>query len=210
MAGTIRFVEEDEANVPTPPAGYATLFVDSNDDEVAVRKDDGSLQKFLSSVSSVFGRTGDVVAAASDYDASQVDNDSGVAGATVADALDQLDSDIAALAPIFTESFTSADQVITSSGTLTIAHGLSSAPIIIIAQLVCVTAENNFSPGDVINIGYGTTSGVNRLAQVRPDATNLNVIYGSSGSVFTLLDETSGVRSTITNANWRLRLTAFA
>lgn len=43
-------------------------------------------------VSSVFGRTGAVVAAASDYDASQVDNDSGVTGATVADALDTLDA----------------------------------------------------------------------------------------------------------------------
>ena len=46
-------------------------------------------------VDSVFGRTGTVTAAASDYDASQVDNDSGVAGATVKAALDQLDSDIA-------------------------------------------------------------------------------------------------------------------
>ncbi len=42
-------------------------------------------------VDSVFGRTGAVAAAASDYDASQVDNDSGVAGATVAAALDALD-----------------------------------------------------------------------------------------------------------------------
>lgn len=41
-------------------------------------------------VLSVFGRTGAVVAAASDYDASQVDNDSSVAGATVKDALDTL------------------------------------------------------------------------------------------------------------------------
>ncbi len=41
-------------------------------------------------VDSVFGRTGAVVAAASDYDASEVDNDSGIAGATVKDALDEL------------------------------------------------------------------------------------------------------------------------
>lgn len=39
-------------------------------------------------VASVFGRTGTVSATASDYDASQVDNDSGVAGAFVSDALD--------------------------------------------------------------------------------------------------------------------------
>ncbi|MBC8158289.1 MAG: hypothetical protein H8E94_03045 [Alphaproteobacteria bacterium] len=46
-------------------------------------------------MSSTFGRTGAVVAAASDYDASQVDNDSGVAGSTVADALDALDTGLA-------------------------------------------------------------------------------------------------------------------
>lgn len=47
-------------------------------------------------VASVFGRTGAVVAAVSDYDASQVDNDSGVAGATVADALDNIEASLAA------------------------------------------------------------------------------------------------------------------
>lgn len=41
-------------------------------------------------VSSVFGRTGPVVAAASDYDASQVDNDSTVAGTFVSGALNTL------------------------------------------------------------------------------------------------------------------------
>lgn len=41
-------------------------------------------------VGSVFGRVGDVVAAASDYDASQIDNDSSVAGTFVDDALNTL------------------------------------------------------------------------------------------------------------------------
>lgn len=41
-------------------------------------------------VTSVFGRIGAVIAALSDYDASQVDNDSTVAGATVENALDTL------------------------------------------------------------------------------------------------------------------------
>lgn len=44
-------------------------------------------------VTSVFTRQGAVVPLASDYDASQIDNDSGVAGAFVDDALDQLDTD---------------------------------------------------------------------------------------------------------------------
>jgi hypothetical protein len=45
----------------------------------------------VNDVTSVFGRTGAVVATASDYDASQVDNDSGVSGTFVKDALDTLD-----------------------------------------------------------------------------------------------------------------------
>jgi hypothetical protein len=43
-------------------------------------------------IASVFGRTGMVVAVASDYDASQVDNDSGVAGAFTSDALNTLNA----------------------------------------------------------------------------------------------------------------------
>jgi len=43
-------------------------------------------------VSSVFSRVGNVIAAASDYDASQVDNDSGVSGSFVSNALDTLDT----------------------------------------------------------------------------------------------------------------------
>ena len=45
-----------------------------------------------SGVTSAFGRTGAVAAAASDYDASQVDNDSIVTGAFVSDALDTLEN----------------------------------------------------------------------------------------------------------------------
>ncbi len=45
-------------------------------------------------VDSFNSRTGAVSPAASDYDASQVDNDSSVSGAFVSDALDQLDSEI--------------------------------------------------------------------------------------------------------------------
>lgn len=45
-------------------------------------------------VDSFDGRSGAVSPAASDYDASQIDNDSSVFGTFVSDALDQLDSEI--------------------------------------------------------------------------------------------------------------------
>jgi hypothetical protein len=46
-------------------------------------------------VESVFGRTGAVTAQTGDYVGSEITNDSAVIGATVSDALDQLESDIA-------------------------------------------------------------------------------------------------------------------
>lgn len=51
----------------------------------------------VNTVTSVFSRTGSVAAAASDYDASQVDNDSSVSGAFVKEALETLDAAISAV-----------------------------------------------------------------------------------------------------------------
>lgn len=89
--------------------GGATAFTDLDDTPtaysgsagkvVAVNGSANGLEFVTGSgaVSSVFSRTGAVVAAASDYIASQVDNDSDVAGADVKEALNQLDSEITAL-----------------------------------------------------------------------------------------------------------------
>ncbi len=86
-------------------SGLAATNVQDAIDEVAASGGGGG----GGAVSSVFGRTGAVAAAASDYDASEVGNNSGVSGATVAAALDTLDGGkqdadadltaIAALAP---------------------------------------------------------------------------------------------------------------
>jgi hypothetical protein len=69
--------------------------------EVLTSNGAGTLPTFQAAggapVASVFTRIGAVVAAASDYDASQVDNDSAVAGAFVDDALNTLGGAIVAL-----------------------------------------------------------------------------------------------------------------
>ena len=52
------------------------------------------LATLTNDVTSVFGRTGVITAAASDYDASEVDNDSSVSGAFVDDALNTLLTEI--------------------------------------------------------------------------------------------------------------------
>ncbi len=70
-------------------SGLTATTVQDAIDEVAAGGGGGG-----STVVSVFGRTGAVAATASDYDASQVDNDSGVSGTTVKDALDALASNV--------------------------------------------------------------------------------------------------------------------
>ena len=71
-------------------SGLSATTVQDALDEVAAGGGGGG-----GAVASVFGRTGAVAAAAGDYDASQVDNDSGVSGTTVKDALDALASGVA-------------------------------------------------------------------------------------------------------------------
>jgi len=58
-------------------------------------------QAAISYVFSFKGRTGDVLPASGDYSSSLIGNASGVAGANVSDALDQLDSDIDGLSAIY-------------------------------------------------------------------------------------------------------------
>lgn len=87
----IRFDQSEDNDFPE--GTQSNVFVDAADGIIKHRKPDGSilsLEAGAASVSSVFGRVGDVVAATSDYDASQVDNDSTVIGSTVKDALDLL------------------------------------------------------------------------------------------------------------------------
>lgn len=67
-------------------------------------------------VLSVFGRSGAVVGQAGDYDASQVANDSGVSGATTADALDALAGTIAGLLTGVSSVFGRAGAVVAAAG----------------------------------------------------------------------------------------------
>lgn len=91
----------DVANLPQPNENYEDWRERLNTELVAL---DASIPSVP--VDSVFGRTGAVVGADSDYDTDNIDNASGVAGANVSAALDQLDGDVstnasgvAALAP---------------------------------------------------------------------------------------------------------------
>lgn len=98
--------------------------------------------------------------------------------------------------------FTSSAQTITSAGALTLAHGLSFTPKDFDILLTCATAEYNYSIGDVVNIGSLQKPENNRGASIVPDATNLNIRYGSDVTAFSVLNKTTGAGIGATNANW--------
>lgn len=110
-----------------------------------------------------------------------------------------------------TKEYVSSNQTITSAGLLTLAHSLGAAPKLIFLELICITAENGYSINDVVMVGLNNSSaGENRFSGVYYDATNIYVRYDDTATVFLYTNKTTGTPVALTNANWRLRVRAFA
>ena len=122
---------------------------------------------------SVFTRTGDVVAEVSDYDASQVDNDSGVSGATVKDALDTLNSP-SGLA-YFTEKATN-----TNGGTVNAAFGTPLECVPSSGTLEVTVAETgSYIIHGMINIGVDLNKDDGAIELIYGIDTGAGAVIGS-------------------------------
>ncbi|WP_287323717.1 hypothetical protein [Mesorhizobium sp.] len=108
----------------------------------------------------------------------------------------------------FVKSYESSQQTITSGGSLTLAHGLGVTPKLYLAVLQCTTAEKGYSIGD--EVAALTIPVDSRGVSIVPDATNLNIRYGSFATAFELLNKTTGANEAATNANWALVARAWA
>ena len=113
---------------------------------------------------------------------------------------------------VFTKSFTSAEQTITSGGTLTLAHSLGVIPEMVQCRLVCKTAEANYSVGDIINADFQQTdAAINTLGYAwNVDATNVGIVFGTNAKVFLTKNKTTNAIIQLTNANWKLVVKAWA
>jgi len=103
--------------------------------------------------------------------------------------------------------FFSGDQSATNAIALTLPHGLGVRPKMMWAELRCVTPELNFAAGDIymVQITEGASGGSFGVFAT-PDATNMNARMGSGSCV--AMNKTTGTYSTITPANWRVRIWA--
>jgi hypothetical protein len=102
----------------------------------------------------------------------------------------------------FTKSFESSQQTISGAGLLTLPHSLGSKPKLCLVVLQCLTADSSYVTGDEVLLEPGY-HGVNSSGiAVYPDATNINVRFGSNNMF--LMRKDNGNSFTITNANWAL------
>lgn len=117
------------------------------------------------------------------------------------------------IATVFTKEYTSAEQAITAGGLLTLAHGLGVVPKLVVGQLICKTAENGYAIGDVIEMpltNLNSTAANGYGCNARKDTTNVYIRYGSNASLWPAVNGTTGVYATLSAANWRLVVRAFA
>lgn len=120
-----------------------------------------------------------------------------------------------AAAGIFTEEFVSSAQSVTSGGSLTLAHGLSSTPKIIQVLLRFISAVHGYSIGDEAfyqfmqptvnsNRGYG--------AAITADSTNIDVRFGDHGDTqaFIIMDKSDGTFTEVEDSDVNIIVKAWA
>jgi hypothetical protein len=120
---------------------------------------------------------------------------------------------VAAAPSVLSESYTSTGQTITSSGTITLAHGMIAEPKIISAKLQCTAADSTYAIGDRIAVEMSTGSGGTGPARIngfRVDATNIVVSFSNETNCWIVVTKTGGGANTIDNSKWQLYIEAFA
>lgn len=105
-------------------------------------------------------------------------------------------------------TFVSSAQTITGAGSLTLAHSLGSQPNKFWLILSCQTGELGYSAGDEVFISPDNVDegGSNYGCSVVPDATNLNIRYGTNGgggNCFRIRRKDTGATGNIVNGNWK-------
>lgn len=112
-----------------------------------------------------------------------------------------------------TTSFVSSAQTITAAGALTIAHGLSAEPAIVLGELQCTANDQGYLTDEHVPIGLASSGGLggatHRGVSVKKDATNLTVRFGSDANTFAIPHATTGDQANLTNSKWKLVLKAY-
>lgn len=107
---------------------------------------------------------------------------------------------------LFTKSFESSDQALSAdSVTLEVAHGLGAVPFMFQGYYKCVTANNGYAIGDLVQIN---TINESHMVTCFADATNIGIRTQASHYVVDL-DGGGHVNITSISSSWRIVFRAF-
>jgi hypothetical protein len=101
------------------------------------------------------------------------------------------------------------DIVITTGGTLVVAHGQSRSPKIVTLWLICTTTEHGYSIGDKLLSQVYVTDAAPYGVSLTVDATYLTLRFANSATVFQAANKNTGAYVYLTNASWTLTVEAF-
>jgi hypothetical protein len=112
---------------------------------------------------------------------------------------------------VFTLSYESTGQTITTSSTATMAHGLGVEPQLVTFWLKCTAADGGYSIGDVVQASLSaTTAAYDAFNALSWDATNVYFYFTDTGTVFTVGQKGGGTEAHLTNSKWDLYVRAWA
>lgn len=118
-------------------------------------------------------------------------------------------NNVAVGTPVFSASFTSAEQTLSAGALKTLAHGLGARPKLIQVELKCLTAEYGWSIGDIFYWGPGFYMENNCGFVAYADSTNVYIRYGSNASLLRGLNKSTGALVTFTLNRWGLYAKAY-
>lgn len=117
--------------------------------------------------------------------------------------------------PVFSASYDSGDQTISTSGQLVLAHGLGAVPKMVMFTAKCTTGELGFSIGDELYLGgsgnaYNGAGSSNRQGfSATLDATNITIRFSDETAALGSIRKDTGDFSGMTNTNWAFVVRAY-
>jgi hypothetical protein len=112
----------------------------------------------------------------------------------------------------FSASFTSTNIAIVAGGSVVNAHSLGGMPTLIQIRAVEVNGagSSGYSLNDEVILPFGSNErDDNSGISVVPDASNLNIRFGSAAAVFYLPNKGTGATGSMTPADWKLIIRAW-
>lgn len=119
-------------------------------------------------------------------------------------------------ASVFTNTYDSGEQTISTSGALDLTHSLGAIPKVVMFTAKCLTGELGFSVGDELYLGgsgnaYNGAGSSNRQGfSATLTATKIYIRFSDETSALGTIRKDSGDFGGMTNANWAFVVRAYA